>query len=274
MTKTIALFAFAGAASVAAAQTPREVAEINPATLFDATGIEVAADTSASAISTVTPGDTFSLSGFYTNGTDFFGFHPDDATTQDASFSSTPQTLLSNLGSPTTQLGNEYQYVGTEGTNTDGSLFVQIDMFSNDGSPIGASAFGLDTFALAVGLQAFLGGPADNPLSIDLAPGEQVVITNAFWGFVAPPVPGSTDERLLGFNVTSFVGQTGAGGGELDFFVQVGLGTVTGPDPADVAGFLANTDQTVLNIDYIIIPTPAGAAVLGLGGLVAARRRR
>lgn len=105
------------------------------------------------------------------------------------------------------------------------------------------------------------GAPAaPNPIDIALGAGESIVVTEVL-SFLTDTAGGS----LGAFDIT---------GGANDFTTTTSLGGIAliGLGGADIAGF--GVGSLGLQWTYEIVPAPASAALFGLGGLAAARRRR
>ena len=91
----------------------------------------------------------------------------------------------------------------------------------------------------------------------------------AFFGnFARDGLGANGEEAILSFEVTA-----GLNPGAIDF--DIGVSNISIPSGANDAGFPPNNfEVNFVGASTEIVPTPGAAAVLGMGGLLAARRRR
>jgi hypothetical protein len=152
-------------------------------------------------------------------------------------------------GGAATQLGDTWSTIEFSGTNGAGNQFVQVNYFSNTGSSMDAAGSGFPEIGMAAGVGFFV---AEGQDSIDVGP---FTFLSATFGFF----------DLSG----NFIGSADISGN--NFSDANGLAAI-GILNAQGAGIAGNIGEMFISIEYV--PTPSSAALLGLGGLVAARRRR
>lgn len=170
---------------------------------------------------------------------------------------------LDNTGTPTTETAYDGRHVSsTPATNT-GRMFP----FGSGGQGISSSSGLLTSFVDGGNRLRFAGSK------------NTTETTNVAWGVAAAQQPASLSGSnfVTSLNVTLFRYSIVLGAGHTDSLVASAVQVSNG----SVKWYLNNTgtqtltDTTVtINPGTINIPAPGAMALLGLGGLVAARRRR
>lgn len=162
----------------------------------------------------------------------------------------------------------------TEGIDPEGYHGAAFVMTATiDGSGTWQDRFGLP-MAVATASSLSIGGSA-------LAFNESVAFYPTYAGAFSDPDGLQLTFNASGGSLMQFIGNMTAAPGaadavvggsiELDDFTgALYLGTLGADAVIDVAGGTYTLDNAV----FTAVPTPAGAALLGLAGLVAARRRR
>ena len=197
--------------------------------------------------------DTYNASAGWGNGTGFAPVVIDGtgaAVPHNGTFDGTTENYAGGLP---TQLGDTWGVAEFSGTATNGNEFVQISFFTLGGQTMDAASAGFAQIGMAAGVGFFVSEGQDS-LTVD---GTGFNFIAAEFGFF-----GGTGSFLGSADITSN-----------DFSDANGLGAI-GILNATNAGIAGNIAEMFIYIEYETIPTPASAALLGLGGLVAIRRRR
>lgn len=188
----------------------------------------------------------------------------------------TSVVVMNNIGNSTTNFSLRIETTLTDGSNGQSNVYSVATITRNSAGSGNASPITLSLGSL-VGLDIGAGSASDTLSDVSGSGEARVRFTD-----------GLNFGEAVGFGVSSWAGGQATGSGSLDTALT-GSGALTSAivnaTPTDAAaGFLWNVTLNAVgdsasvalafSINQSAVPAPGAAALVGLGGLLAARRRR